>query len=112
MLDLCYNVRHFERHGRDLEDPWSCRQSAIHNKNSFDTEQSSWIAIQPPILFASRLKDYSPTNTPHPMALYIRFLAASIAGWREYLNYIAERLKSFVSESLLVCPPEAPAYRC
>ena len=97
-LDLCYNIRHFERHGRELEDLWSCRQSTIHQKYSFDTKQSSWVVIQPPILFASSLKCTRPTNTAHPMGLHLRYLAAATARWREYLNDIADRLKVFVSQ--------------
>jgi hypothetical protein len=98
---LCYNIRHFERHRRELEDPWSCRQSAIHQKYYFETRRSSWLVIQPPILFASSWKDRKVSCTSHPMDLHIRYLASGTGSWREYLNYIAERLKIFVSSILL-----------
>ncbi len=64
-LDLCYNIRHFERHGRELEDPWSCRQSTVHQNYWFDTRVSSWVVIQPPISFDSGLRaDKTGENGP------------------------------------------------
>jgi hypothetical protein len=106
--DLCYNIRHFERHGRELEDPWSCRQSAIHQKLNIDTRQSSWLVIMPPVSFTSGLKGCKTNDTSHPMSLHIRYLATGLACWREYLNYISERLKALVSPESLIWRDESP----
>ncbi|KAF2650289.1 hypothetical protein K491DRAFT_720887 [Lophiostoma macrostomum CBS 122681] len=90
---ICYNVRHFERHGRELDDPWSCRQSAIHQGYSFGTRQSRWIVVQPPVVFLSNLSKRRFNNTSHPLDLHIQYLNTATAEWREYLNHIAEKLK-------------------
>ncbi len=65
------------------------------------TRQSSWIVIQPLMPFASRLADNTGSNMSHPMGLHLQYLAVGVANWREYLNYIAERLKTFVSGTWL-----------
>ncbi|KAI0442352.1 hypothetical protein F4803DRAFT_551227 [Xylaria telfairii] len=85
---ICYNIRHFERHGRDLEDPWSCRQSALHHSFLADSRQSTWVVIQPPEVF-----DTTVHPTSHPMSLHLRYLHAAIANWREYLDSFSQRFK-------------------
>ncbi|KAH8896843.1 hypothetical protein GQ53DRAFT_838316 [Thozetella sp. PMI_491] len=93
--ELCYNLRHFELHGRDLEDPWSCRQSALHFKYCHDTRQSSFIIIQPPTAFGFGPSDWQPCEISHPMNIHLRYIAAATQGWREYLDYMSEKLKKF-----------------
>ena len=96
--DLCYNVRHFELHERDLEDPWSCRQSAIHQKYYFSAGCSNWIIVQPPKLFLSTLEGIESDKIVHPMGLHVLYIAAAMANWRSYLNYITEKLTQLVIE--------------
>ncbi|KAI1179907.1 hypothetical protein F4777DRAFT_404066 [Nemania sp. FL0916] len=50
---ICCNIRYFERHNRDLEDPWSCRQSALHHSLWLVSSRSTWVVIQPPECFKS-----------------------------------------------------------
>ncbi|KAI8630293.1 hypothetical protein F5Y19DRAFT_429563 [Xylariaceae sp. FL1651] len=83
---ICYNIRYFERHARDLEDPWSCRQSAIHHSFLAVSGRSTSVVIQPPEAF-----DLIVDSTSHPMSLHIRYLHAAIANWREYLDSFAQR---------------------
>ena len=99
--DLCYNVRYFELHGRDLEDPWSCRQSAIHQKYYFTNGCSNWIIVQPPKLFSAALRDIEMDQIGCSMNLHIRYLAAAMANWRPYLNYMTEKLTELVGTSHL-----------
>ncbi|KAI0903224.1 hypothetical protein F4823DRAFT_619500 [Ustulina deusta] len=85
---ICYNIRHFERHGRDLEDLWSCRQSALHHSFLTVSGRSTWVVIQPPEAF-----DLTVDSTSHPMSLHLRYLHAAIANWREYHDSFAQRFK-------------------
>lgn len=89
---LCYNIRYFEQHGRDLEDPWSCRQSAVHHSFSTASEQSTWVIIQAPEAFKV-VSDWGQ----HFMSLHIGYLRAGIANWRQYLEYFAQRFRNLVS---------------
>ena len=98
ILELCYNIRHFELHGRDLEDPWSCRQSALHHNYGFEARQSSFIIIQPPAAFSLSMRDWKPSDISHPMGIHLRYLAAASQGLREYFDYISLKPKKFVSE--------------
>ncbi|KAI1074716.1 hypothetical protein F5B20DRAFT_562757 [Whalleya microplaca] len=102
--DLCYNIRHFERHGRPLEDPWSCRQSAIHQKYNLSTDQSNWIVIHPPLRFAASFKRNVTSGVTHPMDVHIHYLSAGVVYWRDYLNYIAGRLKGLDEEITIFKP--------
>lgn len=95
--EICYNIRHFELNGRNLDDPWSCRQSAVHQKYSFIKGFSKWVIVQPPILFGESLKATGHGQTAHPMGLHLRYLAASATNWREYLNCLEQRLTILVS---------------
>jgi hypothetical protein len=69
--DLCYSIRHFELHGRELDDPWSCRQSAIHQKYYFTNGHSRWIIVQPPILFTNSLKNTEFSQITKPIGLHL-----------------------------------------
>ena len=97
--DVCYNIRHFEQHRRELDDPWSCRQSAIHQKFYFANGHSKWIVVHPPLLFGETLKYIHCSQTAHPMGLHLQYLTAGAANWREYLNHIGEKLAALVSIS-------------
>lgn len=91
---LCYNIRYFERHGRELEDPWSCRQSAIHHTFSPTSKQSTWVIIQPPEAFNVVLH-----SKRHPLSLHTRYITTGLANWRDYLDTFAQRFKTFVEYS-------------
>ena len=101
MSDLCYNVRHFELHGRKLEDPWSCRQSAIHQNFYFANERSNCIVIQPPTLCLAVLKTFEVEHRDHPMGLHTKFLTAALANWRSYLNYLTSKLTEIVGRPII-----------
>lgn len=96
-VDLCYNIRHFERHGRALEDPWSCRQSAIHQKYYLSDNTSAWLVISPPIQYTRKVVETRTISTAHPMAHHVQYLSIGIGCWREYLNYLTEQMSTVVS---------------
>lgn len=89
--ELCYNIRYFEQHGRDLEDPWSCRQSALHHSFSPVSKQSTCVIIQPPEVFEP-IED----SERYTMSLHIRYVSAGLANWRQYLDSFAQRIKVLV----------------
>ena len=95
--DLCYNVRHFEYHGRQLDDPWSCRQSAIYHRYELLNGRSNWIIIQHArsLDIAGEVTDHG--KLLHPMDLHLHFISTLCESWRQYLNYLADRLKDCVS---------------
>ncbi|KAI0890838.1 hypothetical protein F4806DRAFT_347369 [Annulohypoxylon nitens] len=96
--DVCYNIRHFERHGRALDHPWSCRQTAIHQNYDMVTNQSNWVIVNPSLIFESNLEKGVVMRTRHPMSLHICNIAAGTTKWREYLDYLAGNLKRLNQE--------------
>lgn len=98
ITDLCYNIRHFELHGRDLEDPWSCRQSVVYQKHYHASRCSKWIMIQPPKLVLLELAKIQNFGEAHPLAFHARIFESAIANWRPYLNYMTEQLLELVTK--------------
>ncbi|KAI1168438.1 hypothetical protein F5B18DRAFT_598367 [Nemania serpens] len=101
---ICYNIRHFECHSRSLDDPWSCRQSAIHHSYNMDEDRSDWIIIQPPLPFTDNFRGEYLSDSYHPMYLHLRYLSTGVGSWREYLNYLYSSLKA-LNEEIVVCKP-------
>lgn len=110
ITELSYNLRHYELHGRDLKDPWSCRHTAIHHRYSLENGQSTWIMIQSPKVFRQNLGSLlaelsarASYRDEHPLTLHIRYLMSSGVNLRKYLNYINDNL------TILACfPPYSP----
>ena len=94
--DLCYNVQYFEKHGRNLEDPWSCRQSVIYHKYDMAKNCSIWVTVQPPDTWESSLKDLCHHRLSHPLFMHLRFIRSAAANFRDYLNYISSKLLDLV----------------
>ncbi|OAL50982.1 hypothetical protein IQ07DRAFT_679312 [Pyrenochaeta sp. DS3sAY3a] len=90
--DISYNLRYYEPHGRNQSDPWSQRQSTIHQKFYFEPAHSNWIIIHPPVLLRGSLQDAQLLPSSHPMSFHIRYIRASMHFWRDYLNYRGSEL--------------------
>jgi hypothetical protein len=95
-IDICYNIRYFEQHGRDLSDPWSCRQSAIFHKYDFHSSRSTWLIVHMPHLLRQSLEKSQNTASSHPLYFHIRFIRSAIFRWRDYLSWRAAELKVLV----------------
>ncbi|KAJ0108127.1 hypothetical protein J7T55_007246 [Diaporthe amygdali] len=101
---ICYNIRYFERHGRALDDPWSCRQSAIHVKVSISTRKASSVIVQAPEEFHKEVSTVLDENHVHPLHIHLIYLSISLKTWRDYLNHIADRLRDLELE-VSICKP-------
>lgn len=95
-LEICYNVRHFERHGRNSTDPWACRQSAIYHKLHASTGTSTWFIVQQPQSLSESLQTAPPQSLRHPIAVHIRFLRSVSHNWRDLLSEISADLATVV----------------
>jgi hypothetical protein len=100
--DICYNLRYFEKHGRDLQDPWSCRQSVVHQKYAFGDATSALIVIQPSRRWETGLDDVNFNKITHPLALHLRSISPAVANNWEYLEYMSNELLSLVSHFQLM----------
>ena len=106
ILEISYNVRHFEKHGRDLQDPWSSRQSSVYQSYSHRNNTSIWILIQIPSRTRSHLERLnsegegsSPDN--HPMDMHLHLLVSCEKNWGPYIGYLGNEVSLIVSPSTL-----------
>jgi hypothetical protein len=96
ILEVCYNLRHFEKHGRELQDPWSCRQSVVHHRHCLTDGLSSWIVVQPSMRWQAALDDVRMSGIVHPLSLHLRSISSAIAENWEYLEYLSTQISLLV----------------
>ncbi|KAF2468618.1 uncharacterized protein BDR25DRAFT_316075 [Lindgomyces ingoldianus] len=79
-----------EKHGRDLEDPWSIRHAGIQHTFHIDMKASSWLILRGP----QSLKDelLQSTESGNPMMPHLLILFGASKEWRWYLNYLEDVL--------------------
>jgi hypothetical protein len=95
--EICYNLRYFEPHGRELADPWSCRQSAIHQKLYLSNQHSAWTIIHTPLTFNDALRDSAEYIKSHPIGLHILYIRSCMHYWKEYLGFLGSQFRDLVS---------------
>ena len=97
--ELCYNVHHVEKNGRNRGDPWSLRQIGIYHQINLTTRRSSWIFMQPPsivrdVIFRTVKVDRFREN---PMLLHIDILSSITKNWPYYIEDISSEVDELVS---------------
>jgi hypothetical protein len=95
--EICYNLRYFEPHGRQLADPWSCRQSAIHQKLYLSNQHSAWTIIHTPLTLNDALRDSAEYIRSHPIGLHVLYIRSCMHYWKEYLGFLGSQLRDLVS---------------
>jgi hypothetical protein len=93
---MSYNLRYFEKHGRDIKDPWSCRQCVFYQITYCNDNTSTWLVIQPPTKWKEGLKIVDLNKTDYPFALHLRAISSAAATMWEYLEDISNELTELV----------------
>lgn len=106
VLEIGYRIHYFERHGRDLKDPWVPRQCAVYQNYSCEKGVSTWILIQVPIANKQLLSsiDLHASDevrgqarfslASHPMSTHLSVLFYCSHNWRVYLSSLGDELKT------------------
>jgi hypothetical protein len=55
--EFTYVVRYYAQNGRNYGDPWSMRQTAVHEQRNTAATTSTWLLIQPSTDACRRLQD-------------------------------------------------------
>ncbi|KAK0783111.1 hypothetical protein LTR91_015579 [Friedmanniomyces endolithicus] len=86
--ELCYNVPHVERHGRELRDPWSSRQMALYHQHSSDAEPSRWIMLNVSTSTRTKLDRFLASEDTQccNLALHARLLDSLGQNWTAYIE--------------------------
>ncbi|KAF8245659.1 hypothetical protein K440DRAFT_662644 [Wilcoxina mikolae CBS 423.85] len=97
IFEISYNVRHFEKHGRELQDPWSCRQCSVYQNYSHRNNVSTWFLIQIPNgtrRHLERLNSEVGGSSPcdHPMGIHLYLLRSCEKNWGPYVGYLGDEL--------------------
>jgi len=106
VLEISYNVRHFEKHGRELQDPWSSRQCSVYQSYSHRNNASTWILIQIPSrtrCHLERLNSEGEGSSPdnHPMDMHLHLLVSCEKNWGPYIGYLGNEVSLIVSPSTM-----------
>jgi hypothetical protein len=101
---MCYNMKHFELHGRELKDPWSCRHAAFYQRYSFTEHISTWVIVQGPSNIQSFIERSLPAQASglpayheHPLYPHVQFIKFLERNWTSYLVTLDEQRRKTVS---------------
>ena len=98
-LELGYNIKYVEEHGRTLpNDPYSIRETGVYQKFNSSTNRSNWIFIQPSTtLRAELVRFFSQTRRPsEECQAHGTVLIIASDNWRFYINYLEETFAGLV----------------
>jgi hypothetical protein len=96
-LDICYNIRYVELHGRNRKDPWSFRNLALYHSYSRAGE-STWIFISLPVSIREHLKQFLDENEDyHHVLWHLDILISTEKNWRWYINFLEDSQQNIVS---------------
>ncbi|KAH7136338.1 hypothetical protein EDB81DRAFT_801965 [Dactylonectria macrodidyma] len=93
-LNLCYNLRYVEKHGRPSSSLWSLRQVGVYHSFDPTSNQETIILLQPPDSIYKYLKQsYTSSNIQdcghhhqHPMDFHVAVLLRTLNNWDEYIE--------------------------
>jgi len=102
ITEIGYNIRYFEMHHRELEDPWSCRQCSVYQNYCHQSNASTWILIHIPKgtrCHLERLNSESEgsSQSDHPMGMHMHLLLSCETNWGPYIGYLGDKLSLMVS---------------
>ena len=99
--EIMYNLRYVDKHNRELNNPWSLRQTAVYQKYTSETRASTWILLQPSEQAYKSLRNNMATtgNLVYDISIFwlhnIIFRSTE-KNWRHYINYLQSNFQSLV----------------
>lgn len=106
--DICYMVRHFERHRRNsLSNPWSLRKMAVYHKHYIREQRSDWLLISTFKDCKQRLWENKDIDSEVDsqsslfslhISTHVSILETVTLNWAEYLDFQRGRLEKVVRD--------------
>ncbi|KAF3904531.1 hypothetical protein ABW21_db0200956 [Orbilia brochopaga] len=97
--EICYNLRYFERNGRDSGNGWSLRQTGVYHKYNSVKGKSIWIFLRPSERMTGMLEDTlrndcakSSIDTKAVLIYHASFISSALYCWKDYLSCLEEKL--------------------
>ena len=101
--EICYNVHHMERNGRQQGNPWSLRQTGVYHRWGGNDSPCCFILLQPPQNTCSGLSDIlrsvnaEEADTVEAFANIHNAILFSVARtWPDYIQYLSLSLDELV----------------
>ena len=103
IIELCYNIRFFQRNGRTTGDPWSLRQVGVYQKHNGPRRCSVWIFIsvgdtpQKALETAKKPGVFDFGQSPINSSMFHGILLKTTAHeWQDYLQSLNAQLDLLV----------------
>ncbi|KAK6338059.1 hypothetical protein TWF696_001530 [Orbilia brochopaga] len=97
--EICYNLRYFERNGRDSGNGWSLRQTGVYHKYNYTKGKSVWIFLRPSERMTEMLEDTlrydcakSSIDTKAVLIYHASFISSALRCWKDYLSCLEAKL--------------------
>ena len=90
--DFCYRLPYYEKRSREADESWCVRQTVAYHRLDIQKNCSVWVVVQAPEVWESGAQGLWYLSTSHPLILHLRFMRATTARFREYLNYMSTKL--------------------
>ncbi|KAL2839735.1 hypothetical protein BJY01DRAFT_250335 [Aspergillus pseudoustus] len=98
--EICYNIQYVEKHGRQIKDPWSLRQTGVYHQRCPREGKSRWVLLNPSTALRSEITEIGihpggrplEADTMHLWALHAHILHKLGSNWTEYVEYLASEL--------------------
>lgn len=102
-LEISYLFHYVEQNGRGHGDPWSLRQTGVHQQLNLCCLQSSWIFLhlsgRTRQTFETMVQGHSRCDANDTSKLHGYLLLATVKNWIEYIEYLYNKVRAIVSSN-------------
>jgi len=94
--ECAYGLRYAELNHRDIQRPWSVRQTALYHRYDADKKSSTWVMIAPSQKVELRIERYikscDDVANHSPFEFHIIILDTVLANWRPFIIHLTESI--------------------
>ncbi|PVI08330.1 hypothetical protein DM02DRAFT_722620 [Periconia macrospinosa] len=105
-VEFMYNIRYPAKHGRNIQDPWSIRNTAVYQKYNCEQRSCIWVMLQPSEVdyqLISRWNEHSQDSYYQgkiSSTIRLSLLWNAAHNWRPYMNYLESELSTLEEKAL------------
>jgi len=103
-VELCYNIRYVDMHGRQKSDPWSFRNTAVSHTFRAISNHSQWMFVSLPKPVIAQMecsKLLAQAKGTLPFTHHLHILSYCVSNWRPYINHLEAMCEEIVRTSAL-----------
>jgi hypothetical protein len=102
--EIVYNIRYVDKHHRQLQNPWSIRQTGVYQSYVSKTKCSVSIVLQPSERAYCRIRDemmrevHLACDIASVFGIHSIIIQNTQQNWRQYINYLQKELLVLVGK--------------